>query len=159
MINKILIALAMLLALYGGHEWDKQRAVANAVTVTSLKLNQEYQKQLNVAAKIARDKQDAMQESADKDRDAKDETIRTISDQRDAALIKLRNRPSRPTTPDTPKDSNVSQACTGRELFREDAEFLTREAARADQIVAERNYYYSQYEKVRKQLYGINGQD
>jgi len=48
-----------------------------------------------------------------------------------AALVRLRDRPLRPAG-DNPRPE--CQGATGRELSREDAEFLTREAARADDI-------------------------
>lgn len=63
----------------------------------------------------------------------------------------LRNRPSRETIVyrDNP---GIVQACTGAELSREDGEFLAGEAARAQSLVAERDYYYKQYEQVRNKL-------
>lgn len=63
----------------------------------------------------------------------------------------LRNRPSRETIVyrDNP---GIVQACTGAELSREDGEFLAGEAARAQSLVVERDYYYKQYEQVRNKL-------
>lgn len=63
----------------------------------------------------------------------------------------LRNRPSRETiryaeSPENPR------ACTGAELSREDGEFLAGEAARAQVLVAERDYYYNLYEQARIKL-------
>lgn len=52
--------------------------------------------------------------------------------------------------------SPVVQTCTGAELSREDAEFLAREAARADGVLAERDYYFSQYEKARLAVEKLN---
>ena len=63
--------------------------------------------------------------------------MRALSGERDRALYGLRNRASR--------DAGVPEACaadasqaraTGAELFREDGEFLVREAARADELRA-----------------------
>lgn len=62
---------------------------------------------------------------------------------------RLQNRPSRIEYRDTPR---VEQACTGAELYREDGEFLAGEAARADRIRIERDYYFDQYEQARKKL-------
>lgn len=64
---------------------------------------------------------------------------------------RLRNRPSRETIVyrDAPR---IEQACTGAELYREDGEFLAGEAARAERVRIERDYYYSQYEQARKKL-------
>ena len=49
----------------------------------------------------------------------------------------LQQRSQRPSDGDLPKTSSVgndSNVCTGRELFREDGEFLAREAYRADRF-------------------------
>ena len=64
----------------------------------------------------------------------------------------LRNRPSRETIVyrDNP---GIVQACTGAELSREDGEFLAGEAARAEELIKERDFYYKQYEQVRKNLH------
>lgn len=64
---------------------------------------------------------------------------------------RLRNRPSRETVVyrESPGDT---KACTGAELYKEDGEFLIGEAARAEKVLIERNYYYEQYEQVRKKL-------
>jgi hypothetical protein len=80
-------------------------------------------------------------------RDEKDAKINLINSQLNTVLVSLHNRPSRPET--ITSDSPSSQACTGRELYREDGEFLAREAARAERVLAERDYYYQQYEEVR----------
>lgn len=63
----------------------------------------------------------------------------------------LRNRPSRETIVyrDNP---GIAQTCTGAELSREDGEFLAGEAARAEVLIKERDFYYKQYEQVRIEL-------
>jgi len=51
------------------------------------------------------------------------------------ALDSLRNRPERPASGgDVPTGAADPVACTGAGLYRPDAEFLVREAARADSI-------------------------
>lgn len=64
--------------------------------------------------------------------------------------VSLRKRPSREViyrnTPET------TRACTGAGLYREDGEFLIGEAARANKIRIERDFYYNQYEQARKKL-------
>jgi len=63
----------------------------------------------------------------------------------------LRNRPSRETI--VYRDNSIPpQACTGAELSREDGEFLAGEAARAEELIKERDFYYKQYEQVREKL-------
>lgn len=63
----------------------------------------------------------------------------------------LRNRPSRETIVYR-DNSEAPRACTGAELSREDGEFLAGEAARAEELIKERDFYYKQYEQVRKKL-------
>ena len=58
--------------------------------------------------------------------------VSTIRRNLDIALDSLRHRPERPATlPDAPRAD--CEGGTGAELFRADAEFLAREAARADE--------------------------
>jgi polysaccharide pyruvyl transferase WcaK-like protein len=130
--------------------------VKEAVKIENIRLTNTYNKALLASREEADKKTIVLELSALALEKTKDETISRISNDLDAALKRLRNRPVRPSAPDTSKDSAVAEACTARELYREDAEFLTREAARANTVVAERNYYYQQYEKVRKVLYGID---
>jgi len=63
------------------------------------------------------------------------EKLAEVQHHLDVAIISLRDRPKRPATlPDTPRVECAG--ASGRELSREDAEFLAREAARADTIRA-----------------------
>lgn len=96
----------------------------------------------------------ALEASTRKELERKDEKINRISAERDAALERLRNRPSRPNNDSPSKDR---RACRGTELYREDAEFLTREAARAERVREERDFYWQQYENARVKLGELNG--
>jgi hypothetical protein len=51
-----------------------------------------------------------------------------------------------------PNAPGVAKGATGAELSREDAGFLTREAARADALRAELNYCYQMYDEAKKSL-------
>lgn len=84
----------------------------------------------------------------------KNEEIERINRRADELLVRLQQRTSR--TENTNNNPSVGEACTGAQLYREDGEFLAREAARADRILEERNYYYEQYEQVRKSLNEFN---
>jgi len=65
---------------------------------------------------------------------AADEKTRLAADLQ-RALDSLRNRPERPASGgDVPTGAADPVACTGAGLYRPDAEFLVREAARADSI-------------------------
>ena len=142
--NLKICAFVVLVALaFGWHVKATHEAVEQARSV----LIKKYEDALRVQEQKAQKASKELQASADKNRQDKDEKIDSISRQLDSALIRLRNRPSRSEAPNNP---GSVQACTGRELYREDGEFLTREAARAEKVLAERDYYYQQYEEVRK---------
>lgn len=79
------------------------------------------------------------------ERNKKDEEIRSVNKRLADALSGLRDRPSRTEGSVT----GIGKASTGAELSREDADFLVREAARADEVVAERNACYAVYESAR----------
>jgi hypothetical protein len=103
------------------------------------------------------------QEAAEKDLSAsisnfaKEKVVyeEAIADLRNELISRVSKRPNRPTS--TPTNPNPTIACTGAELPREDAEFLVREAARADEIVVQRDFYYKSYEDVRHKLAELKG--
>lgn len=79
------------------------------------------------------------------ERNKKDEEIRSVNKRLADALSGLRDRPSRTAGSVT----GIGKASTGAELSREDSQFLIREAARADEVVADRNACYALYESAR----------
>ena len=95
--------------------------------------------------KNAREKEHQMQDATDQIRKDKDAQINSINNQLANALVELRNRPSR-----TSQISSNGQNGTGSTLFAEDAEFLIREASRADQIRTALDACYKQYDEVTK---------
>ena len=99
--------------------------------------------QQNKAEKTIRDKEHQYQADADKIRVEKDAQIKIINNQLVDAVSELRKRPSR-----TEQTSN-RQSCNGASLYAEDAEFLIREAARADQIRIGLEACYKQYDSIK----------
>jgi len=95
----------------------------------------------------ARKKEQAWQDAADQTTKAKDAQIQTINRRLNVALGELRNRPERPSV--LPENSGACRSGTGSGLFRDDAEFLSRLAARADGIAAERDACYGVLDKLR----------
>lgn len=142
---KIIASVAVLGALWAIHEIDKSYAIKEAVAECK-KASKEAITRTERATK-------ALEASSVKDKEQLYEKINRISAERDVAVASLRNRPLRSSGPKAPQSTS---SCTGRELYREDAEFLTREAARAERIMEERNFYWSEYEKARKELEKIN---
>ena len=83
------------------------------------------------------------QAAADQIRKQKDAQIEAINNQLANAISELRKRPSR-----SGQASN-GQSCSGRSLYAEDAEFLIREAARADKIRSGLEACYKQYDAIK----------
>jgi len=94
--------------------------------------------------KVIQQKEAANQLVADQIRKDKDAQINAINDQLANALVQLRSRPSR-----SQYNSNIGQDGTGRSLSAEDAEFLIREATRADKIRIALDACYKQYDEVK----------
>ena len=85
----------------------------------------------------------------------KQNKIKDINRYSAGILNGLQQRPSRANQSDYSRDScnaESPEACTGRELSREDAEFLTREATRADQLRLELDSCYKQYDLVKSSI-------
>ena len=83
----------------------------------------------------------------------KDAEIKVITGKLQSALGELRQRQERPSSADTARDC---KGTTGAELSRQDAEFLIREAARADQLRSALELCYRQYDTVRESLLKAN---
>lgn len=142
---KYSLIAAFLLGVWGLHTYDKDKAVEAAKSV----LMAEYNKKLLKATEQTLEIQTKLQEDADKMKEQKDAQIEDVNRKLANTLSELRKRPSRPAKP---QNTSIRSSCTGRELYREDGEFLTREAARANRVLAERDYYYNQYESVRRRM-------
>jgi len=93
--------------------------------------------------KAIRSKEHQYQADADKIRTEKDAQIKAINNQLVDAISSLRSRSSNPT-----KTIN-GQDCNGATLSAPDAEFLIREAARADQIRIGLEACYKQYDSIK----------
>ena len=99
--------------------------------------------QQSKAEKTIRDKEHQYQSDADQIRKDKDAQIKAINNQLVDAISELRKRPSR-----TSETSN-GQSCNGASLYAEDAEFLVREASRADEIRVALASCYKQYDSIK----------
>jgi hypothetical protein len=99
--------------------------------------------QQSKAEKTIRDKEHQYQADSDKIRKDKDAQIKIINTQLVDAISGLRGRSSSAT-----KTIN-GQDCNGQTLSAPDAEFLIREAARADEIRVGLEACYNQYEAIK----------
>lgn len=136
--------------LYKGHDlgmaevqqkWDRERAAQEAEHAA--------------AQAAAREKEQELQANADQLRKEKDREIRDLNARAVALSNSLRDRPPRPTAEANAVSSTASAgcapaSCTGAGLSREDAEFLAREATRADELRASLRQCLNQYETLRQ---------
>jgi hypothetical protein len=99
------------------------------------------------AEKKSRTLEQTLQSQINAERNRKDVEINIIRSQLDTALIELRKRPARSANVPSATGNNFS--ATGAQLSREDAEFLTREAARADIALSNYAACYKSYEAIR----------
>lgn len=99
--------------------------------------------QQSKAEKTVRDKEHQYQADADKIRTDKDAQLKVINSQLLDAIGQLRSRSSNAT-----KTVN-GQDCNGAALSAPDADFLIREAARADEIRVGLQACYKQYEAIK----------
>lgn len=143
---KIALGAIIFLSLIGWHYLDRYRAVEAARTA----LIEQYRVQMQDEVIKAQKTEIELRKKAEESNRRKDERIKELNSRLSALSSSLSNRPSRneydSTTP------GVAGACTGAELSREDGEFLAGEAARADRVLTERDYYYEQYERARRSL-------
>jgi hypothetical protein len=86
--------------------------------------------------------QEKQQAAADQIRKEKDAQIKAINTQLVNAVSELRKRPGRAA------EASAGQSCNGTRLYAEDAEFLVREAARADEIRVALQTCYKQYDSL-----------
>ena len=148
--------------MFGQLTWMKLGAVVAALLVaftsgwiingwrwnnTALKLAAAQTQARIDAEKQTRNQELALQAAADTARSTKDAEITIIRSQLDAALVSLRERPLR--SANLPGAASACPPSTGAQLSREDAEFLAREAARADAVVASLHECYSIFNRSR----------
>lgn len=157
------LALAALLATN-----CTQRAAARADLATAQAATAAVEKTLeterSAAARRAREEaekarksEQALQDQADLARKADQDEIRRIRADLDRTVIELRKRPARPAAPFTsaagvPTNPGAGQAaagCTGAQLYREDGEFLAREAARAETVRRALGSCYAAHDRAR----------
>jgi len=125
-----IIAAAVILsaAWYSGYHFESSR-------FETYKLEQ---------TRLVQETEQRHQAEADQIRTEKDAQIQAINTQLLDAVSELRKRPSRA------QDAANGQDGTGRALSAEDAEFLVREAARADLLRSSLQACYAQYDSLSK---------
>lgn len=151
---RIGVLSALIAALIGSHYYLENKAVKTAITVTTTKIETQYKDKLIKAQQEAADataKLSAQKSQADKE---KQDAVQAIDAKYGDLVRSLQQRPTRTdlTSSVASAVASARKACTGSQLYREDAEFLAGEAARADKVIIERDYYYGRYEDARRLL-------
>jgi len=149
---KLLIGSIAILVAVGFHWYDKTQAVERAIEANTASLNALYQKERDRVGEEARKATKELSEANAKALEDRDEYIKDINTKLSAITGSLHYYRYCATTLGDSRPPGSTKACPGRELSREDAEFLVREAARADVVVSERDYYYGRYEDARTKL-------
>ena len=118
-------------------QWDKEKAEQYAA----------YAK----GQEEARQREQVLQANADKLRRDKDAEIKNINARATALTNSLRDRQTRPTETNTVSSTASARPanCSGKELYREDGEFLVRIAREADELRAALQQCYKQYQAIR----------
>ena len=120
--------------------WDKEKAEQYA----------EYAK----GQEAARQKEQELQANADRLRQEKDREIKNLNARATALTNSLQQRPSISTQAGSLSGSSGTGSgiagCSGKNLFREDAESLVQIAIEADTLRLALKQCYGQYESLRK---------
>jgi len=118
-------------------QWDREKAKQMA----------EYAENM----RLAREKEQALQQGANNLREEKDRELKKIADTNRILLGSLRNRPERPAEGSAVSSTaGVGQSgCTGKELYREDGAILVGIAREADELRIALKQCYAQYETLR----------
>lgn len=123
----MILAAVLFLAVTNAWTWAKATNVAD--TKWTAKIQTERAK----AEAEARATEQRQQEAANAIARRHNAEVSTVRRNLDLALDSLRNRPDRPAAGMPEAAQADCEGGTGAELFRTDAEFLAREAARADE--------------------------
>ena len=143
--------IAIGVAAAGGYHTGKKSGMAEVQQAWDKEKTEQYA-QYAKAMEESVEKQQQLQMGADKLRQEKDREIRDITARNTALANSMRDRQSRPAPNSSPVSSTAStgpSACTGKDLYREDGEFLVRFAREADEIRVALQHCYKQYESVR----------
>lgn len=114
-------------------------------SIASLKAS--YDEERVAYLEYVRSREKAIMEVSETLRKRRDAEIKNLNSRLQSLNAELQQRKKRDSREST--DTAACSGATGAELSREDAEFLAREAARADAVVENLNYCISQYDSIR----------
>lgn len=149
--TKLIIIVIVLVSLFAWHKAIVHEAVTEAVAEVELNISKENfkLKEHSLNAQIE------LQQSFDNIQKDKDAKIKNLNARVASLTRSLQERTSRPESsrvPDNSRIEEVRQGSTGTGLYREDSEFLSREAARAELIKEELLGCYKSYDTAKEAL-------
>lgn len=149
--TKLIIVLIVLVSLFAWHKAIVHKAVTEAVAEVELNISKENfkLKERSLNAQIE------LQQSFNNIQKDKDAKIKNLNARVASLTRSLQERTSRPESsgvPDNSRVEEVRQGSTGTGLYREDSEFLSREAARAELIKEELLGCYKSYDTAKEKL-------
>ena len=146
------IVIAFLIAGLGAFAWHKNK-LSEASKLAKTEVVKEYANEaLEQALEAVAVERGLIKKSLEDERKKTNEK-QAIIDSRDALIRSLQQRPKRESAKSTSAVSPLScPSSTGAELYKEDGEFLAGEAARAEQALVDRDFYYQQYMNVYEKM-------
>ncbi len=145
------ILAGAILALGGLYTWrvHSERDYGRAEVQLKWDATEGRRKDAAIAAADANAKETLRRLDRAADAERKRNESQKAADARIAGLLgELRNRSDRPAGGRPASNTTTGPACTGAELYRSDGEFLARESARAQRILAEREYCHDRYDSL-----------
>jgi len=150
MVNKALIYLLILVISVLGALFYAEMRTRQAVLKERAEQQLIWQQAYTIASQKAREKEKDLTALVQKEVYDKNKRVKALNNSLNSVLDELRKERR-----DSRRESEIAgnpPSCTGATLPSEDAGFLAREAARADSILDERDFYYRSYESIRRYL-------
>lgn len=151
------VVVVALLACFGLYKYGYTQGQANERLVWLETQSIKAKEHQEAMAKLQKN-QSALIDRANSIEQERGLEIESLNNRVVVLLGQLRERKERgaaangSAVPPATSPTQPEQSCNGTQLYREDAEFLAREAARADGAVIALNQCYAQYEAVAKSL-------
>ena len=149
-----LIVAGVLAVMLAGTHWQAYNMGADKVQAAWVAEQLSQAEQSAALQAQAQATTDKLKTDADQLRKSKNAQIARLDADLAAALERLSDRPPRPGASDMPAlaGPGANASCTGAQLYREDGQFLARESARADRLLADLAQCQDAYGKARDAL-------
>lgn len=148
---KIIIIISLITAVFLTHIWQVNKAVDKAVAEQVVVYNNKIKELEIKSLKTESELKDKVQTI----KGEKDDQIKAIDRKYNTAIASLRSRPERSTTSDPTSNTcnaESTKGATGAQLYRDDAEILTRFARDTEELKTHLLACYQQYDGVKDQL-------